>query len=429
MSSYAQCLDFLYSQLPMFQRQGAAAYKANLDNTHALMDMLNHPQKDFPAIHIAGTNGKGSSAHMIASVLQQQGYTTGLYTSPHLVDFRERIRVNGAMISEEAVVGFVENYKNQFTPIKPSFFEITFAMALDHFRSNNVDIVVMEAGMGGRLDSTNVVEPHICLITNIGYDHTQFLGDTLPKIAAEKAGIIKKGTPLVLGNVHRDVISVFEERAHELAAPIIYSETNVILEVRRSDGKQCFNVSYLRRNKGVLCIPLLGNYQKYNLKSVLTTLYELDRLGDFPISEESIRKGLACVIRNTGILGRWQILSTKPTIICDTAHNEDGLTLIVEQLAKENYVQLHFVLGMVNDKNISKVLQLLPQNAKYYYCKADIPRGLDVHELEAKANNVGLQGNSYHSVKDALDSAQENASENDLIFIGGSTFVVAEVLS
>lgn len=428
MSTYTQCLDFLYTQLPIFQRQGAAAYKANLDNTYALMIMLNHPQKDFPAIHIAGTNGKGSSAHMIASVLQQQGYTTGLYTSPHLIDFRERIRVNGEMISQDAVVRFVDRYKDTFKPIQPSFFEITFAMALDYFRSMDVDIVVMETGMGGRLDSTNVVEPLICLITNIGFDHTQFLGDTLSKIAAEKAGIIKQNIPVVIGNIEEEVKFVFEKRAQEFNASVLYSEETVRLARRISQGKQCFDVNYLNRSKGIMCIPLLGDYQKYNVQSALTTLYELDRMGEFPVSEESIRKGLACVVKSTGILGRWQILSSQPTIICDTAHNEDGLTFVVEQLLQEDYVNLHFVLGMVNDKNISKLLQLLPQNAKYYFCKADIPRGLDVNELEAQATINGLQGNSYPSVMDALKSAQKNAKENDLIFVGGSTFVVAEVL-
>ena len=427
--NYTECLDFLYSQLPMFQRQGAAAYKADLSNTIALMDMLDHPQKSFPAIHIAGTNGKGSSAHMISSVLQQQGYKTGLYTSPHLVDFRERIRVNGEMISEEAVVKFVENHKERFTPIQPSFFEITFAMALDYFRAEDVDIVVMETGMGGRLDSSNVVEPVISLITNIGLDHTQFLGDTISKIAVEKAGIIKTEIPVIIGQKQNDTKEVFEKASIEHNAPLYYAEDIVRLESRTSDKKLCFEVRIAKRRKGIICIPLLGKYQERNLKAVLATLYYLDAQGDFPVSDENIRKGLACTIKSTGIQGRWQILADNPKIICDTGHNVDGLSLVVEQLSKEKYSKLHFVLGMVNDKDLSHVLDLLPSNAIYYFCKADIPRGLPANQLSKEANSLGLKGESYKSVNKAFAAAQKNANANDLIFVGGSTFTVAEVLA
>ena len=426
--NYNQCIDFLYSQLPMFQRQGAAAYKADLSNTIALMDMLDQPQKAFPAVHIAGTNGKGSSAHMIASVLQQQGYKTGLYTSPHLIDFRERIRVDGEMISEKAVIKFVEDYQEKFLPIQPSFFEITFGMALDYFRSQEVDIVVMETGMGGRLDSSNVVEPIVTLITNIGLDHTQFLGDTLEKIAVEKAGIIKNEVPVIIGEKQNEVRAVFENMANEKEAPLFFSADFVKLETRFSEKKLCFDVRINGRKKGVFCIPLLGKYQEHNLRAVLATLYQLDAEGSFPLSDENIRKGLACVVKSTGIIGRWQILSEQPKVICDTGHNEDGLNYVIEQLKNEKYKRLHFVLGMVNDKNIEKVLSLLPKNAIYYYCKADIPRGLPVKELETTAIKIGLSGKSFRSVKEAFEAAKEKADINDLIFVGGSTFIVAEVL-
>jgi dihydrofolate synthase/folylpolyglutamate synthase len=413
----------------MFQRQGAAAYKADLSNTIALMDMLDQPQKSFPTVHIAGTNGKGSSAHMIASVLQQQGYKTGLYTSPHLVDFRERIRVNGEMISEKGVVRFVESYKKQFVPIKASFFEITFAMALDYFRAQEVDIVVMETGMGGRLDSTNVVEPIISLITNIGMDHTQFLGDTIEKIAGEKAGIIKPSVPVVIGQKQVETTAVFETGAKIQDAPLYYADDIVKLSPKASEKKNCFDVTIAKRRKGIMCIPLLGKYQEHNLRAVLATLYYLDLQGDFPISDENIRKGLACTVKSTGIQGRWQLLAENPKTICDTGHNVDGLSFVVDQLSKEKYKKLHFVLGMVNDKDIEQVLAMLPKNAVFYYCKADIPRGLPVNELETIAIRIGLNGSSYESVGKALVAAQKNAAADDLIFIGGSTFVVADVLA
>jgi dihydrofolate synthase/folylpolyglutamate synthase len=366
---------------------------------------------------------------MIASVLQQQGYKTGLYTSPHLIDFRERIRVDGEMISEEAVIKFVEDYQEKFIPIQASFFEITFGMALDYFRSQEVDIVVMETGMGGRLDSSNVVEPIISLITNIGLDHTQFLGDTLEKIAVEKAGIIKPAIPVIIGEKQTEVQAVFEEKAAEKAAPLYFAGDLVKLETRFSEQKLCFDVRIKGRKKGVFCIPLLGKYQEQNLRAVLATLYQLDTEGSFPLSDENIRKGLACVVKSTGILGRWQILSEQPKVICDTGHNEDGLSYVLGQLKNEKYKRLHFVLGMVNDKNINKVLSMLPKDAIYYYCKADIPRGLATNKLEQGALEVGLSGKSYSSVDMAFKTAKKNASVDDLIFVGGSTFIVAEVLS
>ncbi len=427
--TYDECLHFLYSQLPMFQRQGAAAYKANLDNTLALAAMLGQPENSFPAVHIAGTNGKGSTAHMIASVLQQQGYTTGLYTSPHLIDFRERIKINGEMIPKEEVVNFVEKYREDFRKIQPSFFEITFAVGLDYFRNRQVDIVVMETGMGGRLDSTNIVNSHISLITNIGLDHTQFLGDTLEKIAGEKAGIIKKGVPVIIGEHNKETDLVFRQRAEQMHAPLIFSEEMIKLEKRYSDSKQCFEVKVEGRKKGVFCIPLMGKYQEANLRSALAVLYKLDSMGDFPLSDENIRKGLSCVVKNTGFMGRWQELSSRPKIICDTGHNEDGLKYVLQQLKEEQYSKLHFVLGMVNDKDVDKVLCMLPADAEYYFCRPDIPRGLDVNILEEKARKASRKGSAYSSVAEALKSAREKAETDDLIFIGGSTFVVAEVLA
>ena len=301
-------------------------------------------------------------------------------------------------------------------------------MALDYFRSQEVDIVVMETGMGGRLDSSNVVKPIVTLITNIGLDHTQFLGDTLEKIAIEKAGIIKNEVPVIIGEKQNEVRAVFENMANKKEAPLFFSDDLVKLETRFSEKKLCFDVRIEGRKKGVFCIPLLGKYQEHNLRAVLATLYQLDAEGSFPLSDENIRKGLACVVKSTGIIGRWQILSEQPKVICDTGHNEDGLNYVIEQLKNEKYKRLHFVLGMVNDKNIEKVLSLLPKNAIYYYCKADIPRGLSVKELETTAIKIGLTGKSFRSVKEAFEAAKEKADINDLIFVGGSTFIVAEVL-
>ena len=420
--NYEETLTFLYSQLPIFQRIGAAAYKANLDNTYALMEVLNQPHKQFKSVHIAGTNGKGSTAHLLASIYQEAGYKTGLYTSPHLKDFRERIRVNGEMAAKEFVVEFVEKYAQKFTSISPSFFELTMAMAFQYYVEKEVDIVILETGLGGRLDSTNIVIPELAIITNIGKDHMRFLGETLAAIASEKAGIIKANTPILIGEKQSEIQSVFKEKALELNAPLFYADDLVKLEQNKSDS---FAFSIEMKNKqGIdeLHFPLKGSYQTNNLKTAISSALLLD----LPL--DKIKIGIENVLTNTHFAGRWQILSKNPLTICDTAHNEDGLRYVVDQLAKTPHKTLHFVLGVVNDKDIGHILELLPKTARYYFCKADIPRGLDAEILQLKANQIGLAGEVYSSVIVALKAAQKAALEGDLVFIGGSTFTVAEVV-
>ena len=432
MMTYPEVLDFLYSQLPMFQRTGAAAYKDNLDNTIRLDKMFGHPHHSFKTIHVAGTNGKGSVSHMLASVLQEAGYKTGLYTSPHLKDFRERIRVNGEMISEEAVVRFVELYqeKNRYENIEPSFFELTVSMAFDYFRSMSIDVAVVEVGLGGRLDSTNVISPEVSVITNISFDHMNLLGNTLPKIAAEKAGIIKSGIPVVIGESHPETAPVFIEFAERLGAPILFADQEYYADysLRTIDGKQSLNI----RKNGEMLYPglkldLLGIYQRHNVPTVLKAIDVLNEKG-WTLTEEIIRKSLLNVIGNTGLLGRWQIIGHNPLTVCDTGHNEAGIRLVVEQINQTAWKQLHVVIGMVNDKDQTKVLSLLPSNAKYYFTKAALPRATEPEELLAKAEPYGLRGNCYPTVRQALSAALANAGENDLVFVGGSTFVVAEIL-
>ena len=432
MMTYPEVLDFLYSQLPMFQRTGAAAYKDNLDNTIRLDKMFGHPHHSFKTIHVAGTNGKGSVSHMLASVLQEAGYKTGLYTSPHLKDFRERIRVNGEMISEEAVVRFVELYqeKNRYENIEPSFFELTVSMAFDYFRSMSIDVAVVEVGLGGRLDSTNVISPEVSVITNISFDHMNLLGNTLPKIAAEKAGIIKSGIPVVIGESHPETAPVFIEFAERLGAPILFADQEYYADysLRTIDGKQSLNI---RKNGEMLYsglkLDLLGIYQRHNVPTVLKAIDVLNEKG-WTLTEEIIRKSLLNVIGNTGLLGRWQIIGHNPLTVCDTGHNEAGIRLVVEQINQTAWKQLHVVIGMVNDKDQTKVLSLLPSNAKYYFTKAALPRATEPEELLAKAEPYGLRGNCYPTVRQALSAALANAGENDLVFVGGSTFVVAEIL-
>ena len=422
--NYKETLDFLFTQLPMFQRQGAAAYKDNLDNTIALCKMLGNPERKFPSIHIAGTNGKGSTANILASVFQEHGYKTGLYTSPHLVDFRERIRLNGAMVSEEFVIDFVSIYKDEFAKIQPSFFEITFAMAIEYFAQQEVDIVIMETGMGGRLDSTNVVNSILSIITNIGLDHTAFLGNTIEEIAKEKAGIIKENIPVIIGERQKETEAVFKEFAEKNNAELHYSGD--IAELFYNDGMQ----KYFALFDGVLMenidFPLQADYQSYNLRTALSALWLIKK--DWQLKEDRILAGIANVIENTGFAGRWQIVGESPKIILDTGHNVDGLTYTMNQLKAESYNSLHFVLGMVNDKDIDSVLKLLPISAKYYFCKADIPRGMDANILYEKAKKYGLEGDVYSSVSEAFNGAKKSANTDDLIFVGGSTFTVAEVL-
>ena len=425
--NYRQTLDYLFAQLPMFHRVGAAAYRADLDNTIALCSLLGHPENNFKSVHIAGTNGKGSTSHLIASILQSAGYKTGLYTSPHLKDFRERIRINGKKIPKAYICDFVNKNKQSFESIQPSFFEYTAVMAFQYFSEEKVDVAVIETGMGGRLDSTNVITPLISLITNISNDHTMFLGDTLPAIAAEKAGIIKKGVPVIIGETQPEVMGVFINRAKVMNSPIFFADQH--FKMISAGRKGFFYISWdgVPKDGVPLYCPLKGLYQEKNLISSFQAVKLLMEAG-FNITEHAIRSGYKNVIRQAGFLGRWQTLPGKPRTICDVGHNEAGIKYILEQLDQEKYKQLHWVFGLVNDKDADSILRLLPAEAVYYFCKANIPRGLDAEELRKKANIFGLKGKVYSSVKNAYQDALEAAGDDDLVFVGGSTFVVAEVL-
>ncbi|HLN53277.1 MAG TPA: folylpolyglutamate synthase/dihydrofolate synthase family protein, partial [Lentimicrobium sp.] len=437
--NYQEALDFLFSQLPMFHRIGAPAYKANLNNTLALAKITDYPYKDFRSIHIAGTNGKGSVSHMLASIFQEAGYKTGLFTSPHLLDFRERIKVNGEMISIEYLTDFIENHQRDFEVIKPSFFEMTFILGMCYFRDQKVDIAIVETGLGGRLDSTNVIVPELAVITNIGYDHMQFLGNSLKAIATEKAGIIKEEVPVVIGESNPETDEVFTVKAIQSKSPIIFADkilTSSITErLSENRGRSLFveidisnlnlHLSNNRKNKKILIeSPLTGDYQEKNIKTILACLPFLQ---DIELS--TIVKGIKNTIINTGLSGRWQILGENPSIICDIGHNTHGMEWVARQIKKQQYSKLHFVLGVVNDKDISGMLQLLPKDAEYYFCKADIPRGMESAFLTEKAVEAGLTGNEYGSVNQAYKAALEKAKKEDLIFIGGSAFTVAEVLA
>ncbi len=431
--SYDDTLNYLFSQLPMFQRIGPAAYKANLDNTLALLNHLQNPENAFKSIHIAGTNGKGSVAHMLASVLQAHGMKTGLATSPHLKDFRERIKINGQKIGKDRVTAFVDKHKAFFEKIKPSFFEMTMAMTFDHFAREKVDIAVIETGMGGRLDSSNVVSPELSIITNIGLDHVRFLGNTLPEIAREKAGIIKHNTPVLIGKRQgKAVESVFEQVADTRSAPIQYaSDQFSILNHRFSDtdGEPGMEVEVMHGSKKQsYFVDLMGTYQLENLQTALAAIEMLKTNNYFNLQTTSIQQGLSRVVKSTGILGRWQIIDKNPVTICDTAHNREGLQYVVKQIQNLRYRQLRMVFGMVDDKDASSVLSLLPDRATYYFCKPSVPRGMDAKKLASEASFWGLQGNIYDSVSDAWKAARKDASAYDMIYIGGSTFVVAEVL-
>lgn len=404
---YHEILDWLFSQLPMYQKQGASAYRKDLYNTILLSDYLGNPEKEIKTIHIAGTNGKGSTSSMISSVLQEAGYKVGLYTSPHLKDFRERIKINGKKISKKFVCEFVLEHKPFFENNNLSFFEMTVGLAFDYFKKQKVDVAVIEVGMGGRLDSTNIISPLVSVITNIGLDHTQFLGNSLAEIASEKAGIIKPNIPVVIGEYTPETKKIFTEKAQTTKSKI-YFASDLISENPKSD--------------------LIGKYQQKNKKTVLQTLKILQKENHFNISEKNIKNGLLNVVKNTGLLGRWQILQENPKIICDAAHNKHGLEIILAEIQKEKFDKLHIVFGAVNDKDLDSVLPLFPKNAIYYFCKPNVPRGLETDILQEKAKTFSLNGKSYSSVKNALRSAKKKASETDLIFVGGSTFVVAEVV-
>lgn len=432
MRTYAETVDLLYNQLPMFHRVGAFAYKDNLDNTHALDKMYNHPHRKYKTIHVAGTNGKGSVANFIASVLQEAGYRTGLYTSPHLRDFRERIRVNGTMIPKEEVVAFVDHFyaSEESKELEPSFFEFTTLMAFDFFARQNVEIAVVEVGLGGRLDSTNIISPEVSVITNISYDHMNILGDTLAKIAGEKAGIIKKNIPVVIGEKQLESMPVFIKRAEEIGAPIRFADDYYKVSGGRLVGEatQLLELHCLKSNSvEQIEAGLMGRYQWKNIPTTLA-VFDVLRIKGWSFSDENIRDGLKNVIKNTGLMGRWQILDRNPLTICDTGHNEAGIRFIVEQLSITPHQKLHFVIGMVADKDVRHILPLLPADAVYYFTRASIPRAMDEKELARIGRDAGLQGETYPSIPEALAAAKHNAAKDDMIFIGGSTYTVAEIV-
>ena len=404
--NYQETTNWMFNQLPMYQLQGASAYKKDLTNVNILVDHLDNPQKKLKCIHVAGTNGKGSTSHMLASILQEAGYKVGLYTSPHLKDFRERIKINGAEISEDFVCEFIEKHKSFFEENDMSFFEMSVGLAFDYFAKEKVDIAVIEVGLGGRLDATNIITPLVSVITNIGIDHVQFLGNTFESIATEKAGIIKPQIPVVIGEYTPETQPVFLEKA-SVNNSQIYFASDLISETFPSD--------------------LLGDYQDHNKKTVIQTITILNEQTDFKVSSENLKSGLMHVVRNTGLLGRWQQLGKNPKVICDTAHNKNGLEIVLNQIQKETFDHLHIVLGVVNDKELDEVLPLFPKNATYYFCKPNIPRGLDAVSLQENALRFSLVGNVYESVNEAFNTAQKNASKNDFIYVGGSTFVVAEL--
>jgi dihydrofolate synthase/folylpolyglutamate synthase len=428
--NYDQTLEFMYSQLPAYHRVGKAAYKGDLAATISLDNYFDNPHRKYHTIHVAGTNGKGSVSHMLASVLQEAGYKTGLYTSPHLKDFRERIRVNGEMIPEEAVVLWVDRHKLIFEELKPSFFEMTVAMAFDYFAQRDVDVAVIEVGLGGRLDSTNIILPVLSVITNIGHDHMDLLGNTPQKIAAEKGGIIKKSVPVVISETQPEVKEVFVSRATESGSEIIFADERFLCSLLETDTlrseRRYIVTDLLTQDQFEGTTVLCGDYQSGNIQAVFSSILNLRSL--FRISGRNISDGIRNVIRNTGFAGRWQILNLKPLTICDTAHNREGLEYVIGQIRMIPKSELHIILGFVNDKDLNSVLPLFPPEARYYFTKATVPRALDEEILQAEAAGFGLKGGIYPDVKTALGKAMSVAGESDLIFIGGSTFIVAEIV-
>ncbi|BDX36860.1 folylpolyglutamate synthase [Tenuifilaceae bacterium CYCD] len=425
--NYTETLEYLFSQLPMFQRLGKSAYKADLGNTLQLDEYFEHPHKQFKTIHVAGTNGKGSTSHMLASILQNAGYKVGLYTSPHLKDFRERIRINGVMIPENEVTEFVEKHKDLFDQVKPSFFEMTVALAFDYFAREKVEIAVIEVGLGGRLDSTNIITPILSVITNIALDHTDLLGNTLPKIAVEKAGVIKPNVPVIISQFQTEVSDVFIDKSKETNSKLLFAEQNYKVEkVEYNNDLQEITVNH-NEVRDRWNLDLMGIYQKHNLPGVLASIDLLKSIG-FNITKANISEGLKSVQKSTGLMGRWQRLQESPKVYCDTGHNVDGITQVIAQIERIPHQNLHMVIGMVGDKNIDGMLSLLPKSAIYYFTRASIPRALDQNELMQKALAFELKGTSYPTIKEALSNAKKNAHPNDMIFVGGSTFVVAEVL-
>lgn len=436
---YQQSLKYLFEQLPMYHRIGAAAYKANLDNTIEICRLLGNPQDSFRTVHVAGTNGKGSVSHFLASIFQECGYKTGLYTSPHLKDFRERIRINGCMIPESDVIEFIEKNSKEFETVKPSFFEWTVGLAFDYFSNENVDIAIIETGLGGRLDSTNIILPELSVITNIGWDHSSLLGETLEKIAFEKAGVIKEKVPVLIGESQVHSKDIFMNQAKKKESDIYFADhTYKVLRSKQNLEAETFLELTLQRlsdtsdqlsskNQTQIISSLSGSYQAKNIVTVMSAI-DIMKLRGYRLNNEGILRGFSAVIRNTGIQGRWQKISEKPYVFCDTAHNEDGIKQVIVQLQNIHYKKLHIVFGMVDDKETLNILSLLPTEAVYYFCKALVPRAQDDKILVQKAGQVGLKGKAYGTVLNAFKAACEAAAAEDVIFVGGSTFVVAEVL-
>lgn len=435
--TYKETIDYLFNVAPLFQNIGQGAYKEGLSNTHALDEHFGYPHRQFRTIHVAGTNGKGSCSHTLAAILQESGLRVGLYTSPHLVDFRERIRVNGEMISEQRVIDFVEQERSFFEPLYPSFFELTTALAFLYFAEQKVDVAVIEVGLGGRLDCTNIITPDLSIITNISFDHTQFLGDTLPKIASEKAGIIKPQIPVVVGetNGHADVRQVFIDKAESMNAPIIFADESsiVISSERITTGGRLYETTML----GTLVGELGGDCQEYNTATILNAVIQLRQKG-YEISDENIRNGFLHVCQTTGLMGRWQRISEQPLVICDTGHNVGGLQYIARQLEamRPAHGTIRMVIGMVGDKDVRGSLSLLPKDARYYFTQASVKRAMNVKEFQHIASTLGLEGNCFDSVDEAYQAAltdaqhatTEDESANDLIYVGGSSFIVADFL-
>lgn len=423
--TYKETLDFLYTQLPMYQRQGISAFKKDLTNIRKLCDLIGNPQNGFTSIHIAGTNGKGSVTHMIGGVLQGYGKKVGMYTSPHYKDFRERIKINGEYISRAEVIQFVERIRPALDEIPASFFEITVAMAFDHFAREGVDVAVIETGLGGRLDSTNILTPILSVITNIGLDHTDMLGDTLELIAEEKAGIIKNGLPVIIGEMQSEIEHVFRDKAAKENAPITYADELIESVVKEGDHYQ---VSIIDQETLSLTSPISGPFQHHNIKTALAACIQLSNQGFINLDLKTISNAFTDLKSATSYIGRWEILGEEPQIIADSAHNVAGLKYVVEKLDQLEKDQLHIVLGFAKDKDVKGVLSLFPKDAKYYFAKADIPRGLSSEVLKNIASELGLKGRTYISVKSALSAAKRNANPDDVIYVGGSIFVVAEVL-
>ncbi|WP_343534153.1 folylpolyglutamate synthase/dihydrofolate synthase family protein [Pedobacter sp.] len=426
--NYSQTVEYLYSRLPMFTRVGAAAFKKDLHNTIAFCSALDNPQNQYKTIHIGGTNGKGSTSHMLAAILQTAGYKTGLYTSPHLKDFRERIRIDGKMVSKNFVTSFVQQQQSLIEEIEPSFFEVTVAMAFSYFAQEKVDVAIIEVGLGGRLDSTNIIHPDLSVITNISLDHTNMLGNTFAEIAFEKAGIIKQNTPVIIGERHPETDFVFEQKAKEQNANLTFAEDELsVANASVKSGLLQLNIKGKDNTLTQLSLDLTGNYQRKNAVTVLQSVRALRKIG-YQIEDEAVYEALKSVKKLTGLQGRWQILAKNPLTICDTGHNKAGIAEVVQNIQQTPHEQLHMVIGMVKDKDITAVLSLLPQNASYYFCQPELERALPAQELAEQGANFNLKGQVFNSVATALAAARLKAQPKDLIFVGGSTFVVAEII-